>query len=288
MLCEFFILTIVDISNNSSTPDEDEEEVFFGPVGYRERCVSTIIDSASKEAKPLSPLKPHEIAEICKEANAVACMISSAASGKKAKKSGKENVMCVKQLNLGKPNDKNLLSLLGKASIKSNNSAGKDVCDSKLNIDSQSEICDDTMKGLESFLKNEVVFQKPESQPKSTSSESDSSDSPMRKHNRSGTFTKDTTPINELPANKRRSLPVVEPPKQNSSSAKKETNNKGGDGKSKLQQTKLQQPSSKLTRTSIPGMNHQIQAPVRFLYLCSFYTFMVCFFSIFFFLIVCC
>ncbi|KAK3602949.1 hypothetical protein CHS0354_039366 [Potamilus streckersoni] len=54
---------------------DNEEEVFFGPVGFTERCVRTVvgnIDPLAEEVKPLSPLRPDQWAELVKEANIVA------------------------------------------------------------------------------------------------------------------------------------------------------------------------------------------------------------------------
>ncbi|XP_033745501.1 G2 and S phase-expressed protein 1-like [Pecten maximus] len=49
--------------------EEDEEEVFFGPVGFAERCMA---QSVGPEVKPLSPLNASQIAELVKEAALVA------------------------------------------------------------------------------------------------------------------------------------------------------------------------------------------------------------------------
>ena len=49
--------------------EEDEDEVFLGPVGHRERCVSVNSGVQDDEKfKPLSPLNGEQIAELCKEA----------------------------------------------------------------------------------------------------------------------------------------------------------------------------------------------------------------------------
>lgn len=63
--------------------DEDEEEVFFGPPGFKEQCRKTYLSSAD-DAKPLSPLTDEQMAEIAREANAVANRIAAASQGKKS------------------------------------------------------------------------------------------------------------------------------------------------------------------------------------------------------------
>ncbi|KAL4226233.1 G-2 and S-phase expressed 1 [Mactra antiquata] len=249
---------------DNSTGDDEEDEVFFGPVKHKERCVSTFAESVANELKPLYPLKPHEMAEICKEANAVVAMIHTA-SGKKSKGSEKENV-CVKQLNLSlKNNSKRLINVLGKSDVEmKENKMDVDISDNDVKLKSETDISDDSMKSLELFLRNEDVEQKPEpiEVDNEIKSETSSTDSPARKHNRSSTFTKDTTPIEKLPANKRRSLPVVEPPVQNLSIKNDNEGSQDSEDKSttKLRQSKIQPPTSKLKRTSIPAMSRQIPA----------------------------
>lgn len=57
---------------------EDEDEVFFGPVGHRERCVT--VNSGLQDDdnfKPMSPLNSEQIAELFKEATAVSIFIKS-------------------------------------------------------------------------------------------------------------------------------------------------------------------------------------------------------------------
>lgn len=55
---------------------EDEDEVFFGPVGHRERCVNSGLLS-DENFKPMSPLNSEQIAELFKEATAVSIFIKS-------------------------------------------------------------------------------------------------------------------------------------------------------------------------------------------------------------------
>lgn len=66
-----------------SMADEDEEEVFFGPPGFKEQCRKTYLSSA-EDAKPPSPLTDEQMAEIAREANAVANRIAAASQGKKS------------------------------------------------------------------------------------------------------------------------------------------------------------------------------------------------------------
>ncbi|XP_044534537.1 G2 and S phase-expressed protein 1 [Gracilinanus agilis] len=75
-----------DLSLSSSSANEDDE-VFFGPVGHRERCVAANLELQgliSKEAEcplTLSPLAGEKYVEIFKEARLLALQIES--SGKK-------------------------------------------------------------------------------------------------------------------------------------------------------------------------------------------------------------
>lgn len=58
--------------------EEDEDEVFFGPVGHRERCVTVNSGVQDDEKfKPLSPLNGEQIAELFKEATAVSIFIKN-------------------------------------------------------------------------------------------------------------------------------------------------------------------------------------------------------------------
>ncbi|XP_013413685.1 G2 and S phase-expressed protein 1 isoform X2 [Lingula anatina] len=55
---------------------DDEDEVFFGPVGFKETIASvTVTSSESAAIKPLSPLRPDQMVALFKEANTVACAI---------------------------------------------------------------------------------------------------------------------------------------------------------------------------------------------------------------------
>ncbi|XP_053377434.1 G2 and S phase-expressed protein 1-like isoform X2 [Mercenaria mercenaria] len=238
-------------SSDKSIPEDEEEEVFFGPMGYRERCVSTVVNSVTKESKPLSPLNPRQIAEICKEANAVACRISSAASGKKGKKMPKENLFCVKQLRLDQTlfNKEAVGSLLNSVrKIKTDDAdEDKENCDNHQNMDVDSN--NESIQTLEAFLRNDVAELKSGS--KSSSSESELCESPMKRHNRSGTYTLDKTPHDLLPADKRKSLPVVGNAGGKSLSVKPDEV-QGDTGRRSM--SKLQQPASKLVKSSVSGI----------------------------------
>ena len=77
-----YLLEKVRIFSRESINDlEDEDEVFFGPVGHKERCVtvnSGLQDDAS--FKPMSPLNGEQIAELFKEATAVSIFIKNSSS----------------------------------------------------------------------------------------------------------------------------------------------------------------------------------------------------------------
>lgn len=58
----------------------DEDEVFFGPVGHKERCVATNTDFTEKlngdeQSSPTPPLNAKHFVELYKEANFVAHLI---------------------------------------------------------------------------------------------------------------------------------------------------------------------------------------------------------------------
>lgn len=66
-------------------PEEDEDdEIFFGPIGHTERCVATnaatkatkLIDEM-QTTKTLSPLNAEQVVEIFKEATSIAVMLKS-------------------------------------------------------------------------------------------------------------------------------------------------------------------------------------------------------------------
>lgn len=70
-------LTIL-YSRETSNDLEDEDEVFFGPVGHRERCVT--VNSGLQDDdnfKLMSPLNGEQIAELFKEATAVSIFIKN-------------------------------------------------------------------------------------------------------------------------------------------------------------------------------------------------------------------
>lgn len=257
-----FDLPVTPVNSDKSTsgPDE-EEEVFFGPVGFHERCVSTVIDSVKKETKPLSPLNSRQMAEICKEANLMAARISSAASTMKSKNVPKENlIIAKKQLKL----DKNVFSEKAVGSLlnsvrkirTSDEDDNKENCDNGNNMEVDGNDDTESLKTLEAFLKNEEVDVRRDA--KTSSSESEGCESPSKRHNRSGTYTVDKTPHELLPAEKRRSLPVVGKETEKSSSLKV-----SGDQEEKFRcQSKLQKPASKLMKPSIAVHKPEIKEPV--------------------------
>ncbi|XP_041347516.1 flocculation protein FLO11-like isoform X2 [Gigantopelta aegis] len=71
---EIFDFDLVLSPNDSSLLEEQEEEVFFGPVGFREKLVSSVVPLASLD--PMSPLNPKQMAEIVKEAHSIAYQFS--------------------------------------------------------------------------------------------------------------------------------------------------------------------------------------------------------------------
>lgn len=57
---------------------DDDEEIFFGPVRYKEICVATNVNEevrVAEKVKPLSPLTATEMAQLCQEAYTVSCRI---------------------------------------------------------------------------------------------------------------------------------------------------------------------------------------------------------------------
>ena len=69
------------ISRETSNDLEDEDEVFFGPIGHKERCVTVNSDLQDDESfKPMSPLNGEQIAELFKEATAVSIFLKSSST----------------------------------------------------------------------------------------------------------------------------------------------------------------------------------------------------------------
>ena len=64
-------LSVHRSTSESSSTQDDEEEVFFGPVKYRERIAASTIRSATKDHKSDSPLNDRQWAEMHREANRV-------------------------------------------------------------------------------------------------------------------------------------------------------------------------------------------------------------------------
>lgn len=248
---------------SSSTPD-DEEEVFFGPVGFRERCVATVVDSVKKETKPLSPLNPRQIAEICKEANMVAVRISSAASDKKSRHIPKENLFCAKQLKLDKiANSKQIVGSLVKSVSKIRTS---DEYENKENPEKQMEVDDSNLKSLELFLKNEVPEERADG--KTSSSESEGNESPTKKHRRSETYTVDKTDQSLPLAENRKTLPVIRTEQTEDRMDTDEhegqtCNRRVSAGKARPSISKLQQPASKLVKSGLKAPKSVVKPEVK-------------------------
>ena len=284
------MVAVLLISRSGSIEDEADEEVFFGPVGYMERCVATAVSSVHKETKPLSPLNSRQIAEICKEANAVAARISSAAGSKKRRGIAKEQLFCSKQLNLDKTpcifSPKAVGKLLKAVSSRTDNTDEKEnemLVDSpdgsnKLNCDSLDSEKDKTnsvgnLPLLDISGVTEIVNERKSDSSEEESSKKRSDDSaemtPSRRHNRSGTYTISKVPHEKLPVDKRRSLPVVGnadnvknlsdvesiSSKTNSASKTSHAGGKDKEGKDRKSFSKLKQPASKLIKpkTGIPA-----------------------------------
>ena len=72
---------VIIISRETSNDLEDEDEVFFGPIGHKERCVTVNSDLQDDESfKPMSPLNGEQIAELFKEATAVSIFLKSSST----------------------------------------------------------------------------------------------------------------------------------------------------------------------------------------------------------------
>lgn len=75
-----FINFICRISQRKSEADDDEE-VFIGPMGFREQCVAAVVSAEDQTIQPISPLGPEQYAELFKEANLVAYRLKNTKSG---------------------------------------------------------------------------------------------------------------------------------------------------------------------------------------------------------------
>lgn len=73
----------------------DDEEVFFGPVGFTEKCIAAGV--AEEVIKPLSPLCPDQIAELAKEAYSVAFRIANVKVSEKFPAESPSSGACQKQ-----------------------------------------------------------------------------------------------------------------------------------------------------------------------------------------------
>ena len=70
------------LCRNRPEEADDEEEVFFGPVGFTEQCVATRAKTVQEEnnIKPLSPLTGEQVVEIFKEATKVVLRLEKLSS----------------------------------------------------------------------------------------------------------------------------------------------------------------------------------------------------------------
>lgn len=111
--------------------------MFFGKVGFKERCRQTYISSISEEVKPLSPLNDEQMAEIQREANAVANRIAAAGSNRKGKASSKT---------MGKPINQQLfktealMSLLTSASDTNANKENVNLLGGKMTVEKTKDV----------------------------------------------------------------------------------------------------------------------------------------------------
>ncbi|XP_795811.3 G2 and S phase-expressed protein 1 [Strongylocentrotus purpuratus] len=62
---------LIDIWEKDDEMVEDEDEVFIGPVGFKEKCVATNAELAIAEQKPMSPPTAEQYASLFKEAMSV-------------------------------------------------------------------------------------------------------------------------------------------------------------------------------------------------------------------------
>ena len=78
---------------DADVPEEDNE-IFFGPVGHTEKCVAVGVNEASHSLQPLSPLSAVQMAELCREAYTVAYQIEHADSMKLPRSHYKATKIC--------------------------------------------------------------------------------------------------------------------------------------------------------------------------------------------------
>ena len=65
--------------DNNAAKGDDEEEVFFGPVGFREKCAAVVVADQVESPRPLSPLSASDMVEVFKQAHTVAYYIRKTA-----------------------------------------------------------------------------------------------------------------------------------------------------------------------------------------------------------------
>ncbi|ESO99722.1 hypothetical protein LOTGIDRAFT_238727 [Lottia gigantea] len=75
---ETFDFDVVLSPSENKKPEnyDEDEEIFFGPMGFTEKCVAAVV-AAQTPVKPMSPLNPQQLAEMIKEAHGVACLFSN-------------------------------------------------------------------------------------------------------------------------------------------------------------------------------------------------------------------
>ncbi|KAK7503662.1 hypothetical protein BaRGS_00005201 [Batillaria attramentaria] len=202
-------------SGAEKADEEDDEEVFFGPVGFTEKCIAAGV--AEEAIKPLSPLRPDQIAELAKEAFSVAHRISNMKEALPAQSQTPQPVLKPKHL-------ASLFKDAKKPAFTSDQNTSEDTDKSHNNNTDSSRSAD--ISGIQEF---------------SSSTENIPPPSPGKRP-RSGTFTKEE-PVESLlqesgacsggkTAGKRKS----------------ELNSAAGKQKPVSQTSRLQAPTSRLTR----------------------------------------
>ncbi|XP_033126176.1 G2 and S phase-expressed protein 1-like isoform X2 [Anneissia japonica] len=85
-----FDLSLSPNGANRVDSNDEEDEVFFGPVNHREKCVRVKKDIESKSLKPLSPLTNEQYAELFKEATGLVMDLQQNGDPVKEKKTSGE------------------------------------------------------------------------------------------------------------------------------------------------------------------------------------------------------
>ena len=116
---------------NSNIEVEDEDEVFFGPVGHRERCVavnSSLHDNSTP--KPMSPLSGEQVAELFKEATAVSIFIKNSTSNQQEDDKENNDIYKILSQTVIRP-EHDVKSAVEVDSVQSNISQNQDVAEDK-------------------------------------------------------------------------------------------------------------------------------------------------------------